>query len=516
MQTVSQAWKDAQEQTLVPESYVEVVLNVGDPDSQADATSSSNGEEYFSDASSLAEEAKKNPPKYAMLERNMWGLDGSISILPSNPPYGENGYIGNVLSSADGSYDSGNLPTITISFSQVFTAIIPGVTITWASAYDEWPESFRVTAYNGSAQVVQQTVTDNASITSVVYMDVQNYNRITVEVLKWRLPFRRARIENILIGVERTYTKSDLMSYSHTMFVDPMSAELPKAEITFEIKNLNGEYNPDNPQGVEQYLMERQEITARYGYRLNGTTEWISAGRFFMSEWETPQNGITATFTARDAIEFMSDLYTGTSSGTLMAIATAAFEQAGLPTMPDGTNRWTIDSSLSSITAASGVDLSENSIAEVIQLCAHAACCVVYQDRAGLFHVEPLSDRTTDYEINRFNSYSNSEISLTKQLKAVDINNGTYILTVGTVGETQQVSNPLISTPRAPTVAQWIANYLQNRKELSGDFRADPRLDALDRVTNINQFAESVVLVTEINYTYNGAFRGSYEGRSGV
>ena len=29
MQNVSTAWKQAQEQTLVPESYVEVILNVG-------------------------------------------------------------------------------------------------------------------------------------------------------------------------------------------------------------------------------------------------------------------------------------------------------------------------------------------------------------------------------------------------------------------------------------------------------------------------------------------------------
>ena len=44
MQTVSQAWKNAQEQTLVPVSYVEISLNIGDPDAQADASSSANGE----------------------------------------------------------------------------------------------------------------------------------------------------------------------------------------------------------------------------------------------------------------------------------------------------------------------------------------------------------------------------------------------------------------------------------------------------------------------------------------
>lgn len=516
MQEVSQAWKTAQEQTLVPESYVELSLNIGDPDAQADAASSANGEMPFSDATSLVTGVAQSPVCYATLELNQWIGNGTRLLVPSEPPYGLNGYVGDALSGSDSSFDEDNLPTITISFSQVFQAVIPGITITWGTAYGEWAESFRVTAWNGQTQVTSKTVTWNTAITSVVSLDISGYDRITIEVLKWSLPEHRARIEKILIGIQQTYTKSDIMSYSHSIFVDPMSAELPEAKINFEIKNLNGEYNPDNPQGVEKYLMERQAITARYGYKLNGSIEWIAAGTFFMSEWETPQNGITASFEARDAIEFMSDTYTGASTGTLYAIAQAAFQQAELPTLSDGSNRWTIDSSLQNIQAASDADLSSNTIAEVLQLVANAACCVLYQDRAGVFHLEPLADGTTDYQINRFNSYSNSEISLTKQLKAVDVNDGAAVVTVGTVGETQKINNPLISADRAQTVAQWAADYLQNRRELSGSFRADPRLDALDRVTNINQFAQSVVLVTQIEYTYNGAFRGSYEGRAGV
>lgn len=514
MQSVSTAWKTAQEQTLVPESFVEVTLQIGDPDAQADAVPSDNGHEGYSSTEHLADETEKDQIKLATLEHNIWVLDGSCEVLPDDPPYGNNGFIGNVLSDDTCAFDV--TPTITISFSSVFSAAIPGITITWAPAYGEWATSYRLTAYNGETQVAQVSVTDNNSISSVITEDIQNYNKITIEVLKWSLPSRRARIESVLLGVEKVYGKSELMSFSHDMSVDPMSAELPKSEITFEITNLNGEYNPDNPQGVEKYLMERQSITARYGYKINGSIEWIKAGTFFMSEWETPQNGITATFTARDSLEYMSDTYEGTTTGTLADIATAAFQQAELPTMPDGSNRWQIDASLSSITVPDSVDFGESSIAEVLQYVANAACCVFYQDREGMIHIEPLAAGTTDYEINRFRSYSNSEISLTKQLKAVNINDGTAVLTVGDVGETQDVDNPLISEDRAQTVAQWVADYLENRKILSGDFRADPRLDPLDRVTNENQFAESVVLVTEIQYTYNGAFRGSYEGRSGV
>jgi hypothetical protein len=515
MQQVSQAWIDAQQQTLVPESYVEVSLTVGDPDSQADASVESNGDLFLANTADIVTEVEQSPTVFATGELNIWGLDGTAELVPDEAPYGDQGYIGSELSGADCTFPDAN-PTLTVSFSQVFSAVIPGITIQWSETYNEWASAFTVTAYNGTAQVAQQVVTGNTDVLSVVSMDISNYDKIVVEVQEWCLPYHRARVEQLTIGLIQTYGKKEIMSYQHTIFADPLSGDLPNAEITFEVSNLNGQYNPDNPQGVEKYLMERQEITARYGYKLNGAIEWIAAGVFFMSEWNCPQNGITATFTARDAQEYMTDLYSGPSTGTLAAIATAAFQQAGLPTLTSGANRWEIDSSLSSITAATGADLSAYTIKEVLQLCANAACCALWQDRSGIFHIAPVAAGATTYPINQFNSYENSEISLSKQLKAVDINSGQYTLSVADVGDTQQITNPLISASQAPVVAQWVADYLVNRRTLSGEFRADPRLDALDRVVNTNDFSTSTVLVTEITYTYNGAFRGSYEGRAGA
>lgn len=514
MQNVSEAWKLNQTQHFVSEAFTEVKLAITDPDATADATTAVDSEESFSDASYLTSEIDKYPTKFATLETNIWLLDGSCMPLPDSG-YSLQGYIGTELSGDDGVYT--NIPTITITFSKLFTEAIPGVTITWGEAYDEYARDFTVTAYNGSTVVAEKAVTGNTSVTSVASVDIQNYNKIVIEMTKWSLPHRRARAKEITLGIIRTFDKADLMDYSHTMTVDPLSSVCPKAEIKFSVKNLNGEYNPDNPQGIAQYMLERQMLSARYGYRVGSSIEWIKAGTFFLSEWEMPQNGITATFTARDALEYMMDVYTGTTSGTLYTIATAAFTQAGLPLMSDGALRWTIDSSLQSINAPTSVDLGDSTtVMEIIQYCANAACCVFYQDRIGLLHVEPLPSGTTDYEINRFNSYENSNLSLSKQLKAVNINNGQYVLSVGNVGEVQPINNPLISDSQAPTVAAWARDYLLNRQTVEGSFRIDPRLDALDRITNINQFSSSTVLVTDVEATFNGAFRGSYEGRRSV
>lgn len=364
--------------------------------------------------------------------------------------------------------------------------------------------------------MLKKNIEGNSDLTSVLLIDIYNYDKITIEVLKWCKPNRRARIESVIIGIERVYTKSEVISYQHSMEVDPLSAALPKSEIHFEISNLNGEYNPDNPTGTEKYLMERQAVHVRYGYKIGENIEWIKAGTFYTNEWETPQNGITASFTARDLLEFMNDTYSGVVSGSLYDVAISALQQADLPLSDKSTARWIIDSSLKSIMAPANAELSDYTLAEVLQLVANAGCCVLYQDREGYLHIEPLPAGLTDYRIDRNNSYANSEITLTKQLKAVDVNDGAAIVKSGTVGETQSVRNPLISDERTEAVGIWTEQYLRNRRVLSGEWRSDPRLDALDRVTIGNQFAESVVLVTEVQFNFGGAFRGSYEGRNNV
>lgn len=516
MQKVSDAWKAAQRELLAPPSEVEISMNIGDPDAQAGASTSDNGQTVFSDSSIVGDETEKFPVRYATLEKNFWLLDGSFKLLPDAGPYGLNGYVGSYI--ADDNAEYSVYPTITVQFDKVYTSILPGLTMIWGDAYsdvDEYPTSYRVTVYNGSSVVFTETAS-NASNKTVFSRDISGYDKITIELLAWSHPGRRPRLKSLIVGVERTYTKADMKSFGHSMFVDPLSAELPKAEITFELFNLEGEYNPDNPHGVEKYLMERQSLDVRYGFKINGQMEWIKAGTFYLNEWKTPQNGITASFAARDALEYMSDDYTGPSTGTLSEIALAALGQAGLPLMLDGSVRWVLDSSLSSISAPADADLSDYTVAEVLQLVANAGCCVFYQDRDGRLHIEPLADGVTDYPIDQFVSYENAELELSKQLKAVNVNNGQAVVNVGPVGEVQTLKNPLVSAERAATVGQWAADYLKNRQTLNGSYRADPRLDALDRVVQKNNFAEKTVLITEVAYTYAGAFRGSYEGRAGV
>ena len=512
MISVSEQWKAIQKELLLPISEIEIEYNITEPGVQADASSTATPEETFSGAENVVQELLTDEPKYAMLEHNQWLLDGTFEVLPVDVPMAS-GFISSNLSQADGTFSA--VPTITITFSEVHYGTVPGLTLTWSKAYDEWAESFRVTVYNGDTMVTQTEVTENRTATTLFLVAIQGYNRIVIEILKWCLPYRRARLTECLIGIKKVYTKADLMGFEHEQSADLLSAELPKNAIVFKLDNSQNIWNPDNPSGVEKYLIEKQLLTVKYGFHINGVVEWIRAGTFYMSEWKTPANGMEASFTARDILEFCGDIYAGPRSGTLLSIVQAALEQSGV-----ASDTYVLDEAvLSAINTDFSEDTSEYSCAEVLQMCANAACCCLWQCRDGILHMEPRGVELTDYVIGQLpdgvnNSYKHPEFELTKELKSVNVNSGLGTAANSINGNTQTVENPLIvDVATANAVAAWCRDCLKSRKIVSGEFRADPRLDALDTVTVVSKYGSNSVQISNVKYTYNGAFRGTFTGR---
>lgn len=515
MIAVKDIWKVAHEQTLLPETHIEITYSVTEPGLQEDATSTANNEEPFSEAERLVANWAKKGNKYATLEYGMWGLDGSFDYF-NNPPTAP-GYVTNVYSRKYGSFSTNTAPKITINFSEVHTEPIPGITITWSESHNEHAVEFMVSAYNDDTLITSRHVYYNKDAVSLVWMeDLAGFNKVEIIVYEWCLPYHRARVSDVYMGIKTVYTKNDLLGFTHKQNLDLLSAELPKNEITFKLRNENTQWNPDNPEGVNKYLLERQEIVVRYGMTVGNTIEWIKGGSFWLSEWNVPANGLEASFTASDALSLMNETYTGRTSGVLYNIATDAFEQANLPTMGGGGKRYSVDASLLDYEA----DFSgEYTIADVLQLVAHAGNCIFYSDRNGIVRIEPRNKAVTDYVITQSVSYAHPEYEISKPLKAVSVTYGSDGSTVtygaGSSGEVQSVDNEFIKTEAdALRVAEATANLLTHRKTISGEFRADPRMDAGDVITVKSRYATNTVAVTEIEYsTTGGAFRGKYTGR---
>lgn len=506
MITVSDAWKDIQQRFILPEGYLEITCAITEEGVQGQATATATSEAFFSNlANTLDMSVQSEGARYAANELNLWALDGSKAILPDSGPY-NTGFVGET--DGEGS--------ITLTLPEVHTVAIPGVTITWSGDQSEYPSTFTVTAKNGDEIVAETTVTDNTDRVCVVDLELANYDSVTITIHEWRLPYRRARIDKAALGHILTLNKSEILSYTHEQYGELNSGELPKNSIDFSLNNIDGRWNPSNPVGMEKYLSERQKVTARYGMNVNGAVEWINAGVFYLSEWRAPSNGLEATFTARDVFEYLLNTpYTGRTTGTLKEITEDAFSVAGVP----ADVKIVLGDRLGLYTATIPEEgENKHTCAEIVQMCANAACCIIRQDRSGTLYVESLNVEDSGYLVPSSLAYAHPEVELSKPLKNVSVaygDNLSRVLSVGTTGETQTVTNPLVSgEEQAAEIAAWVRDTLEPRRSVSGEYRADPRLDLFDIVKVESKYGViEPVAITSIKYTFNGAFAGSYAGR---
>lgn len=499
MITASDAWVAYHERNILPETFVELSYGILDSEAQELAVGTGVNEAMFSTAENITRRVPG--PHYATFEPNLWVLNGLSTVIHADEV--ENtGYVSN----------DNSLAGVTLSFPSPRITLLPGVTINWSSEYGEFATSFAVTVKRGNTVVAQTRVDDNQDNSSMVSLEIENYDSITIDVYEWSLPDHRVRIDMVTIGQGFTFTKNDLVEFNHSQVGDLNCGMLPKQSISFALNNVSGRWNPDNPQGMEKYLSERQVVEVKYGMRVDGDIEWIKGGTFYLSEWSTPSQGMTANFVARDIFEYLlSEPYTGIKTGTLRELIEAAFAAANVPSQVV----LHLDEVLDEYTATVTSDCTG---AELVQMCANAGGCVIWQDRNGEMHVKPLNKVGCGFTIPVKLSSSHPEISLSKPLRSISVSYGDHLSLVTPVadsGEMQTVTNPLIATEvQARMVADVVKDALASRKFVKGEFRADPRLDLYDIVTVESKYGEiHPVVLTELVYSYTGAFWTHYSGR---
>lgn len=499
MQSVTAEWKATNQRFLLPETFVEISCRVPDVAYEISSISATD-EADFSATDLVIDEGTAAIPHYATMERNLWILDGTRGILPDLTPNLTPGYVS----------DDGTGASATITLPSVLESSFPGITVTWSNEFSEYPTRFNVVAKNGETVVASTTVTNNREVKTLVDMEMAGFDSVTVEPIDWCLPDRRVRLEKIVLGHDITFNKGDIVNYQHEQSGDILCGELPKNMIQFSVLNVDGRWNPSNPTGLWRYLSDRQKITARYGLDVNGTIEWIPAGVFYLSDWNAPANGLEATFEARDVFEYLLNTpYSGETTGTMSDLVTTAL--GGLVSEVSFTPE---------MTELTGTLTSEYTAAEVIQMCANASCSSVYQNRSGGLAFKKWDTYAVgDYVIGTAMAYANPEITLSKPMRGISVTYAnetpSFELALGTNGEIQTVKNELIGTiEQAVLLADWTRIVLESRQTISGEYRADPRLDLYDIVTVESKYGPILpVVITNIAYSYTGSFKATYHGR---
>lgn len=598
----SDEWVDLHKEHLLPETFVEIRLDVTDLDVTDLITVTGKNQASFSNADSIVN-INIVPPneEYALLEYNLWTLDGSKTILSDVETYDPPGFV---------SKDDASSGLI-ISLSEIRSSGIPGFTITWSSEYDEYATDFKVEVKNGDTTLGFAEITDNNSAVTMVELDSIDYDKVVITVNKWSVPEHRIRIDAVAFGRAIIFDKNQILSYTHEQTGDPLGSEISKNSIQFSVDNSDGRWDLLNPGSMEKYLYERQPLRVRYGMRTSYGIEWIQAGVFYLTEWRAPSNGLEATFVARDAFEFMlnatysrasydgvvvkTSTYPGVSTEGVSVFSTkeGVYNAQGTVTtvLPFGTSvkvyehsayytkenadpidgvslyvyridqgwiradcvnivsdtsmvadmREAINSSTKDIpltwvygsnltTKLSSYSLLDVNVAEFIQKCVNKCGYTMWQKSDGKAHFAAVPRTLSDYVIPMNTSYSHPEVELVKPVSRVEVvahctyTSATmnYTYSVGESGDVVVIDNPYVMIRDSYTdnslgpydCARGYRDWYKHRGWVSGEFRADPRLELFDVVSVESKYGViSPVMITRIKYTYNGSFIGEYKGK---
>lgn len=513
MVEVSDKWKEKFNETLVPESFVEITCGITEPGINKKATIVTSSAAPFSTFHSIALSNNASISRYSTGELNLTVLDGSCAIVPSSPPYGTTGFLSAKI------FDDSNHPVIRLELPSESKSSIPGVSICWSTVFEEYATDFSVSAYLGTNRLKTVTVNGNKSVCSDVDVELSGFDAVEIEVLKWCLPNRRVRVEQVKIGRYLVFDKTKILSYSHSSARDPISGQLSQESISFSLDNSDRTWDSVNPQGIYKYIYERQPVAVRYGMDVDGKTEWVSGGMFFLSEWSVPANSIEASFQARDAFLYLSSTkYTGRKYGTLYQMCYDALEQLEA----DGITAEISDELKDYSTDITG-DGSAYHNSDILQLAANAAGMALYQTRDGVIKINRVygsvaSDSVLDIPV--LNNYSWPEITFAQNMLNVVTTAGgvTYAYPESPSGKgvSQTLSNVMLTKDilaKSRNALTESYGVLSNRRKASLTYRASPIVDALDMVKIHHQFNyDAVLLVTNAKYTFNGCFKGTVEG----
>lgn len=459
------------------------VIDIISPDIVFGAGETS-GQIPWSKPEQLHDKVFGNPAKYATLERDRWALDGTWDLLPDDPTQtaGQMGYIGSVLSGADGTFATP--PWVELQFSGV--SVLQACSVYFPdNDYDGLPEDFTVEVKQGGTAYHTRTYTGNtAPSVSLEGFTVNNPDAIRVTVTKWSRPSRRMRVVEIVPGVYEGWDGGMIAEFNVKQQGNIAATALPYGTCTLKIDNLSRRFEPRSKNGIFQSIEERQGIDISLGVRLaDGTDEYKRLGIFYQYSggWKTGDNGLTMQWNLVDIIGLLANrefLAPATLPTTLGGWIGALAAQLGV----NFQDRWHVDPNYTAlpVTVRTADDLQGKSCGDILRWVCQATGTWPRADAStGDLTAEPLWSEGNRVTLDNLNSYPtmNANGDVAALIFTLNDGAGTKYIVSGNAtssSETVSIDNPFIKTEaQALAAARLIlSTYGGNVLALTG--RGDP------------------------------------------
>lgn len=393
MYPVTEQWKIEEEFPARKNSHVRIVFGVTDPDAPGLSSPTDNGHLTYSDVDAV-DMGTSAPATYQTLERNRFILDGKNPLpLEVNPIY--QGYVGTEISGNDGVWAT--QPQIVITFSDYVQ--FPGLTFQFDESMNEYPEQMKIIAEHDGTKVYDATVYPSEAYWGYTE-HIPVCNKITLRWIKSRIPHRRARLLSLTWGLISRMEDKDIVSCSSTKEIDLISSKVPKADFEFTIIDMERRYDPENPEGVWEYLESRQPVSYYYGFELSdGTIEWIPWGLAYSTgDFEVTGQGRISNVSIKCAglANHLTQIY---DEGKYSPTGRSLFDLAmDVMTFVGYQNTIQLDNSLKDI--YTHIPMPSKKISECLQLIANAGQCIMSHSRGGYITILREDDTETGFELD--------------------------------------------------------------------------------------------------------------------
>lgn len=308
--------------------------------------------------------------KIAYLEKDYFALDGS-HVFPETGNTYNVGWESESLSDTSGNIDEyieyifGNLHD-SYGIQLMFPTRCPA-------------DTFTIAYYNGSTLVGTRTVTGNTSLTYANYDVRLQWNKVRLTFAKVN-PQQRARLWQIVFGVNDTYDEDTLISVSASRATDFAGDYDDCGEFSFQFYN-EGRFDVRTINDLPIGLQEGLKVTVYVKPR--GSDTYVVYGNYYSEQTVVEENGMIITVSGYDELYRLNDTtfrkgIVYPNGRSLAAWAQEVAEDAGIDIE--------IDSAFNTIMSAGYI--TEVPHREALRLIAEAGCGILLVGSDGKIRLE--------------------------------------------------------------------------------------------------------------------------------
>ena len=340
-----------------------------------------------------ADSVDQTTHKYACLD-GTWDLTtGEYHLAPSANMLSQYqmGWWGAKFADTGGAFSS-PYPTLTVTH---LPRPIRQLKVVGDTAREEYPVDFTIKLYAQDDTLLKtETVTGNDQVSWQKALETQvlDVAKQVLEITKWSHAGRCAKIIEFFTSIREVYETGDLVSLRLLEEREASQGSLPVGnissnEITLTLNNEDKKFDIDNENSpLKNLLKPNRRIQVWLGTETSSGEEWVPLGTFWSLDWDSPDDTLEATVTARDRMELLRKGTYQTSqvltNKSLYELAEAVLQDAGLTS-----DEYIIDTDLQSIVVPYSW-FNPMSHREALRRIAEAGLAAAFQNRDGKIQIE--------------------------------------------------------------------------------------------------------------------------------